>query len=164
LCEDVLFTAGKLDLVCYPGGLSARTYITPEETTTIRSISFAFTQQLGDVTISDSVATVGDSVLGWGQIANISIPGSITPGSLFTNAPPLDYISVPGEITSASLCEALTPLFETNDPSLLWLENPPYHSGAYVCGNTIMGFVKGQATPDRTSFPNVTPTSEATET
>jgi hypothetical protein len=129
--NNVLFTLGKTSLVCYPGGLTDPTYTTPSQTSSIWSLSFAFAEHLGEVTISDSVTTFGDSAFGWSQIANISIRGSIDPGNFFNNAPIFDSISVRGQINQP-LCTILNSLFQVSDPPILWLDTNHCHSGDLV--------------------------------
>ena len=74
----VLFNKDKTTLIQYPIGNPRTDYVVPESVLTIGDISFAYSQKLVSVTISDGVTKIGDGAFAYCErLADVTIPDSM---------------------------------------------------------------------------------------
>ena len=82
--EGVLYTDGGKTLFTYPTGNSTETFSIPTTVTKVGRDAFAYTKHLKQVTIPDSVETLGQSAFQGASLTSVTLPDSVTEAGYFT--------------------------------------------------------------------------------
>lgn len=94
----VLFTSDKKELVAYPGGKKDKNYTVPNGTSVIQDAAFSSCEYLENVTVPDSVTSLGVRVFAGSQnLRSIELSDNITAikDSAFTGCKRLENVNIP---------------------------------------------------------------------
>lgn len=101
--DGVLFSKDRTELISYPHGKAADSYVIPDSVTVIADSAFYGSANLTSITIPNTITEIGSTTFtGCTSLTDITIPSSVTsigPHS-FMDCTSLTDITIPGNVTS----------------------------------------------------------------
>ena len=101
--NGVLYNKNKTEIVCYPAGKTASSFIIPNSVTSIGAYVFYYCENLTSVTIPNSVTSIGDEAFkNCTSLTSVTIPNSVTNigDYAFWGCDSLTSITIPNSIIS----------------------------------------------------------------
>ena len=101
--NGVLYNKNKTEIVCYPAGKTASSFIIPNSVTSIGAYVFYYCENLTSVTIPNSVTNIGDYAFeNCTSLTSVTIPNSVTNigDYAFWGCDSLTSITIPNSIIS----------------------------------------------------------------
>ena len=101
--NGVLYNKNKTEIVCYPAGKTASSFIIPNSVTSIGAYVFYYCENLTSVTIPNSVTSIGDKAFfGCENLTSVTIPNSVTSigKDTFGFCTSLTSVTIPNSVTS----------------------------------------------------------------